>query len=106
MVSTDHNLTVWQKQPLQPKYLYSIKFLTSSVSFFFTAEHDPRTVFALLKDANLRSFAPLEKGSHQLAEYWKCSKKYKIKKAVAHPSSEGVMALGSDCNRLQIYDIY
>jgi hypothetical protein len=41
-----------------------------------------------------------------LSEYWKHAKKYKIKKAVPHPSSEGVMALSSDCNRLQIYDIY
>jgi hypothetical protein len=60
MVSTDHNLTVWEKnQSHLPKYIYSLKFLTSSISFFFTPQHDPHTIFALLKDSNLRSFAPL-----------------------------------------------
>ena len=68
MVSTDHNLTVWQGAPRSDKvkYLYSIKFLTSPVQFFFHAEADPRTVFALLKDSNIRCFTPLEEGSHQL----------------------------------------
>ncbi len=109
MVSTDHNLTIWQLaagQSVQAKYLYSIKFLTAPVSYFFHAEHDPRTIFTLLKDSAIRSFSPLEEGSHQLNEYWKFSKKYKIKKATCHPSEPGIVALATECNRLQLYDIY
>ena len=88
MISTDHNMTIWQKHQnyRDVKYLYSIKFLTSPVQFFFHSEGDPRTVYALLKDSPIRSFTPLEEGNHQINEYWKFSKKYKIKKAVLHPS--------------------
>lgn len=108
MVSTDHNLTVWQTLPnkTEVKYLFSVKFLTSPVLSFFTSQDDPRNVFALLKDSNIRSFSPLEEGSHQLAEYWKFSKKYTIKKACCHPSEQGIMALVTECNRVQLYDIY
>jgi hypothetical protein len=62
---------------------------------FFHSEIDPRNVFALLKDSNIRSFTPLEEGSHQLNEYWKFAKKYKVKKAVCHPSEDGVMGLAT-----------
>ena len=88
LVSTDHNLTIWQQMAHSSnvKYLYCIKFLTAPVQFFFHCENDPRTVFALLKDSAVRSFSPLEEGNHQINEYWKFSKKFKIKKAMLHPS--------------------
>jgi len=106
MISTDHNLTIWLKQGNSIKYLYSIKFLTAPVQYFFNSEVEPKTVYALLKDSAIRSFIPLEEGSHQINEYWKFSKKYKIKKAVFHPSEEGIVAMATECHRLQLYDIY
>lgn len=85
MISTDHNLTVWQHQKQDVKYLYSIKFMTAPVQYFFHSQVEPKTVYALLKDSAIRSFTPLEEGGHQLSEYWKFSRKYKVKKAVLHP---------------------
>lgn len=95
IISTDHNLTVWDivSQPGKAKFIYTLKFLTASVNSFFYSESDPRNVFALLKDSAVRSFTPLDEGSHQLNEYWKFSKKFKIKKAVCHPSEQGVLGL-------------
>jgi hypothetical protein len=63
-------------------------------------------VFALLRDSAVRSFTPLEEGSHQLNEYWKFSKKFKIKKAVCHPFEQGVLALVTECTHIQLYDVY
>jgi hypothetical protein len=61
VISTDHNLTVWEKGPLgRVKYIYTLKFLTASVQSFFYSETDPRNVFALLKDSAVRSFTPLD----------------------------------------------
>lgn len=86
-ISTDHNLSVWQIAPQgKVKFVYTLKFLTAAVQSFFYPESDPRNVFALLKDSAVRSFTPLDEGSHQLNEYWKFSKRFKIKKAVCHPS--------------------
>jgi hypothetical protein len=108
LISTDHNLTIWQLQPpaTAVKYLYAVKFLTAPVQFFFRGEKDPRTAFALLKDSAIRSFTPLEEGSHQINEYWKFSKKYRIRKAVLHPNEEGVVGLATECHRVQLYDIF
>jgi len=107
IISTDHNLTIWMKSPnLTVKYLYTIKFLTSSIQNFFYSESDPRNIFALLKDSAVRSFTPLDEGSHQLSEYWKFSKKYKIKKAVCHTTELGVLGLVTECNKIQIYDVF
>ena len=61
IISTDHNLTVWERNsPKSVKYVYAIKFLTSSVQSFFFSESDPRNVFALLKDSVVRSFVPFD----------------------------------------------
>lgn len=54
----------------------------------------------------MRSFTPLDEGSHQLNEYWKFSKKFKIRKAVCHPTEQGVLALVTECNHVQLYDVY
>lgn len=106
-VSTDHNLTIWQVQgKSETKYLYSIKFLTAPVQNFFYSESDPRNLFALLKDSAVRSFTPLEKGGNQINEYWKFSKKYRIKKAMCHPLEQGVLCLSTECNKVQLYDIF
>lgn len=86
--------------------MYTIKFLTSSIQNFFYSENDPRNIFALLKDSAVRSFTPLDEGSHQLSEYWKFSKKYKIKKAVCHTLELGVLGLVTECNKIQIYDVF
>lgn len=95
MISTDHNLTIWNNTKNGCKYLYSIKFLTSSVQNFFFSESDPRNVFALLKDSIVRSFSPLDEGSHYLNEYWRFTKKYKIKKAICHPVEQGILGLAT-----------
>jgi hypothetical protein len=86
LISTDHNLSVWLPTPQTVKFLFTIKFLTAPVAAFFHSEHDPRMLYALLKDSAIRSFSPLEEGSHQLSEYWKFSRKYSIKKAITHPN--------------------
>ena len=84
LLSIDHNLSVWLAHA-QPKYVYSHKFLTAAVGGFLPVPHDPHTLMALLKDSVLRPWE-WEEGGRQLNEYWKFSKKYRVVKAVCHPT--------------------
>jgi hypothetical protein len=108
MISTDHNLSVWQNSVnnMPIKNLYSIKFLTAYPLNIFFSENDHRTIFFLLRDSVIRSCSPLDKGAHYLNEYWKFTKKFRIKKAVSHVTEMGVVGLITECKKILIYDIY
>ena len=85
--STDQNMSIWEiREAKPPKHKYSIKFLTSSVQSIFFCESDAKVMFLLLKDSIIRSSVPLGQGAYYLNEYWKFTKKFKISKAVCHPT--------------------
>jgi hypothetical protein len=80
--------------------------VTAELVSIFHGECDPKTVFFLLKDSNIRSAAPLSGQSYFLNEYWKFTKKFKVIKAVAHLEEPGITAMVTDTNLILIYDLY
>ena len=63
-------------------------------------------MFLLLKDSIIRSAVPLGQGAYYLNEYWKFTKKFKVLKAVCHPTELGIMGMITDCSKIIVYDVY
>lgn len=80
--------------------------MTASTQSIFFCENDPKVIFILLKDSIIRSCIPLSEGSYFLNEYWKFTKKFKITKAICHPTDLGIMCMMAEAGKLIIYDIY
>ena len=75
---------VWNVVENGVQFCYNVKFITAELVSIFYGEGDPKTVFFLLKDSNIRSMAPLSGQNYYLNEYWKFTKKFKVIKAIAH----------------------